>query len=178
MTFAPKHVPYREALRLVAERADIKKGQINPLFCALDEAALLPEIRIGGEWKKIQDGGWQKISVWFPSPICLDQPDAGQTANTDIRVSMSDIDKLWPSGVCGAVPVPEYISPFIRMMLVATKHFKITATGPTPKKEEIKAHFLQQKLPDGKSITDNQADMMATFIRPPGAMIGGQKKMG
>jgi hypothetical protein len=107
MTFAPKYALLREALRLVAERCDIKKEQRNPLWDALDEAELLPEICIEEEWTRLQNGGWKKISVWFPSPICLDAPDTGQTAHTDIRITMSAIDELWPSGACAAVPAPE-----------------------------------------------------------------------
>jgi hypothetical protein len=63
-------------------------------------------------------------------------------------------------------------------MLDASLYFKITSSGRTPKKEEIKRWFLSQQLPDGSKVTATQAEYMATFIRPLEAMKGGQKKVG
>jgi hypothetical protein len=90
----------------------------------------------------------------------------------------------WPlliapaAAVRQTMPAPEYISPFLEMMLAATAIFKITATGRPPKKDDIEAHFLKQKLPNGSPVSPSQAKMMATFIRPPHAMKGGLKKVG
>jgi hypothetical protein len=76
------------------------------------------------------------------------------------------------------LPAPEYLSPFLELMIKATRHFNIRPNGALPKKADIVKHFEQQKLPDGTPISPHQAKEMATFVRPPHAMKGGQKKMG
>jgi hypothetical protein len=73
---------------------------------------------------------------------------------------------------------PAYVSPFLQIMMDATNRFGITDGKNPPKKAELEAYFKEQKLPDGTPISLNQAKMMATFVRPPEPMKGGQKKMG
>lgn len=96
-------------------------------------------------------------------------PNSTKTENWPLLIAPA-------AAVRKAVPTPEYMSPFLEMMLTATAHFKITATDRPPKKEHVEAYFQKQKLPDGSPISPSQAKMMATFIRPPDAMKGGQKK--
>jgi hypothetical protein len=77
-----------------------------------------------------------------------------------------------------SAPNPTYVSPFLQMMIDATNRFSIAAGKNPPKKAELEEYFKRQKLPDGTPISSSQAKAMATFIRPPEAMKGGQKKMG
>jgi len=70
-----------------------------------------------------------------------------------------------------------YLSPFMKIMLEAIKEFGIDATS-WPKKEELTEHFRKKKLPDGSTVSPNQAEHMATFCRPFEAMKGGQKRVG
>jgi hypothetical protein len=100
MNFVPKFLPYKEALRLVAERAKIQPGEANPLKLALDEAAIVPELRKNGEWKKARDGEWGSLRVWFENPLVAShqQPEWNdQIPHSDVRVERSEIDKLWPA---------------------------------------------------------------------------------
>jgi hypothetical protein len=76
------------------------------------------------------------------------------------------------------LPAPEYLSPFLDLMIKATRHFRIRPNGALPKKADIVEYFEQRKLPDGTPISKTQAETMATLIRPPEAMKGGQKKRG
>ncbi|WOH55039.1 hypothetical protein [Bradyrhizobium sp. BWC-3-1] len=75
-------------------------------------------------------------------------------------------------------PVPSYVSPFLEMMLTATVQFGITKDKAPPKKEELVEYFKKQRLPDGSSLSNSLAEAMATFVRPPEAMKGGNKRMG
>src|SRR5262249_31356412 len=77
-----------------------------------------------------------------------------------------------------SAPNRTYVSPFLQMMIDATDRFSIAAGKNPPKKAELEAYFKQQRLPDGTPISPSQAKAMATFVRPPEAMKGGQKKMG
>ncbi|GLS41571.1 hypothetical protein GCM10010869_71680 [Mesorhizobium tianshanense] len=72
-----------------------------------------------------------------------------------------------------------YLSPFMQMMLDAVRHFKISDTpNPRLRKEEIKEYFVGRRLPNGQAISPNQAESMATFVRSPDAMKGGNKRVG
>jgi hypothetical protein len=72
-----------------------------------------------------------------------------------------------------------YLSPFMQMMLNAVRHFDISDTpNPRLRKEEIKQYFIAQRLPNGQGISPNQAESMATFVRPVDAMKGGNKRVG
>lgn len=67
-----------------------------------------------------------------------------------------------------------YLSPFMRMMSDAIRHFEIRE-GHWPKKKELEEYFREQKLPDGTPVSPNQASYLATFCRPLEAMSGGNK---
>ncbi|WP_038387147.1 hypothetical protein [Bradyrhizobium elkanii] len=107
MTFRPKHLPYQEALSLVAERQKIENGRANPLALAIIEGALT--IEVCGE-----DGKWAKPerlpSVWFPNPLIgnYQAPGQGQVAHTSVRVATADVDRLWPSA---PAPAPGAAAP-------------------------------------------------------------------
>ena len=96
MTFEPRHVPCREALRIVAERANIKQDQINPLWLALEERAIIPEVRMDGRWTQPSKG--QRLSIWFPHPLVgsYQAPGPDEVSHRDVRFAMADLDSLWP----------------------------------------------------------------------------------
>jgi len=71
-----------------------------------------------------------------------------------------------------------YLPPFVEIMIEALRHFGIAPDKQSPTKKEIEAFFLEKKLPDGRPITPNLASHMATLIRPPEAMRGGNRRMG
>jgi hypothetical protein len=95
----------------------------------------------------------------------------GQSENLAVLVKINDGHKQ-------SAAKPQYVSPFLQIMIDATNRFGITHGKNPPKKAELEAYFKKQKLPDGTPISPSQAKMMATFVRPPEAMKGGQKKMG
>ena len=78
----------------------------------------------------------------------------------------------------GPISEAEYLSPFLIMMIDASRHFNIRPGKGNPKKPEIEEFFRRKILPDGTPISASQASSMATFVRPPEAMRGGQKKVG
>lgn len=72
-----------------------------------------------------------------------------------------------------------YRSPFLMMMLEATLELGISEQpNGRLKKSEIVEYFLARPLPDGTRISANQAKSMATFVRPPDAMRGGNRRVG
>jgi hypothetical protein len=76
-----------------------------------------------------------------------------------------------------SVSKPAYVSPFLQIMMDAAVRFNTSAGRNGPKKAELEAYFKKLKLPDGTPISTSQAKQMATFVRPPEAMKGGQKKV-
>jgi hypothetical protein len=89
------------------------------------------------------------------------------------RILVKVEEKLKPPPATDGV----YLSPFIELMLKAIKHFKINKQH-VPVKKQLEAWFLAQELPDGKSISRNQARNLATFCRPIEAIRGGNSKRG
>ncbi len=70
-----------------------------------------------------------------------------------------------------------YLSPFMRLMVEASKHFSLGAeAGKRVKKEVLVEWFVKRTLSDGTKISNNIADSMATLCRQPGAMRGGNKR--
>ena len=66
---------------------------------------------------------------------------------------------------------------FIAIMLEAVHRFGINAkAGKYPKHEELAAYFVTRRLSDGSPISPRQANALATFCRPIGAMKGGNSK--
>jgi len=77
----------------------------------------------------------------------------------------------------GRPKVKEYPE-FISVLLKAVEHFGINASkGIYPKKEELVTYFMQLRLSTGSLISLRQAQALATFCRPAGAMKGGNKKV-
>lgn len=71
-----------------------------------------------------------------------------------------------------------YMSPFMQMMHEAIAHFGITEEpNPRLKKQEIEKFFLEKRLPNGSPVSPKMASYMATMIRPPSAMKGGNKRI-
>jgi hypothetical protein len=70
-----------------------------------------------------------------------------------------------------------YVSPFMKLMREAVQHFGISEKS-WPTKKELEHHFLAQKLPDGTSVSVNQASQLATLCRPLAALRGGSPKGG
>jgi hypothetical protein len=181
MTFVPKYVPYREALRIVAERVGLKEGEFNPLDAALSESRILPEVIVHGrpgQWRQVKPGEWDRLEII--RNMAWANPNRGYSVvqgDDHVRILTTDLD-LWPppaSAVTESVAVAadddDYA--FIRMQIEAVRHFK----GKTVKKAELVRYFLDKKsLPDGTPITQNLADMLATLSRSPRAMKGGNKR--
>ncbi len=68
-----------------------------------------------------------------------------------------------------------YVTPFIDLMFKAIAYFNISETD-APKIDTIKDWLREQKLPNEKSLSENQITSMATFCRPPDRMAGGNAK--
>jgi hypothetical protein len=188
MTFAPKYVPYREALRIVAERVGLKEGRANPLDLALAEDAILYEFcdayRRG--WKQAAPGCWNYPDFIYRGPPearpPLEEGGGGHSLADEVRFSMIELNRLWPSATVGvtslAMPPDDEDYIFARLLIEAIEHFKSTGKGPSQRtKKEVKQYFLDLKrLPDGRLITGHMAEKLATFCRSPRAMEGGNPK--
>ena len=185
--FVPKHVPYREAMRIVAERVDLKEGQLNPLESAYTEGAIVAEVdrHNTGKWKQLPTSSWATARIYTGPERPPVDPDSKlsryQFGLDQVRFLMADIDDLW-SPVAGsvmglAVPPDDDRYAFVRMQIDAIKHFESIGKHP-PKKADLEQYFLDLKqLPGGTRITPRLADMMATLSRSPRAMKGGIKKL-
>jgi hypothetical protein len=188
MTFAPKHVPYREALRIVAERV-LKEGQMNRLDIALAQDAIKYEIRRRRrEWSEAPPDMWNRPGFIYRGPResrpPLDEGGGGYSLEEDdyeIRIAMAEIDRLWPLATTAAatvdltVPADDDRYTFVRLLKEAIE----TGKGQL-KKDDLERYFLEEKkfLPDGTQITPNMARWLATFSRSPSAMRGGNKRTG
>ena len=185
--FVPKYVPYREALRIVAERAGLKEGQLNPLESAYTEGAVVAEVdrHNTGKWKQFPASSWATAKIYTGPgrpPVDPDSKSSRYQFGLDqVRFLMADIDNLW-SPVAGsvtdlAVPPDDDRYAFVRMQIDAIKHFEGLDKHP-PKIEDLERYFLGRKqLPDGTRITPRLAKIMATLSRPPRAMKGGIKRL-
>jgi hypothetical protein len=184
MMFKPRYVDYVEASQIVAERVGLRPGRANPLDAAIAEGAIGAQLKVKGEWTVPPAGKkWRikEVSLYHGEGS-RDSQYWAEAFPDEVRFRTDDLDGLWPSGsVSDAAPNVDglYISPFIRIMLRAIKHFEITEKpSPWLKKGVLVDYFVDQKLPDGTPISRHQAEMMATFIRPPDAMLGRAKRMG
>jgi hypothetical protein len=184
MMFRPQYVDYVEASQIVAERVQLLPGRANPLDAAIAEAAIEVQLKVRGEWTVPPDGkSWriQEVSLYHGG-FSRDGRYWAEVSRDEVRFRTDDLDKLWPSGsVSDAAPNVDglYISPFIRIMLRAIAHFEIHEKSSLRlKKGVLVDYFADQKLPDGTPISRHQAEMMATFIRAPDAMLGRAKRMG
>lgn len=99
-----------------------------------------------------------------------------------VHVSRAAIESLWTPNERVRYSYDtsnnQYITPFIGMMIKAINHFEINEDKCDVKKEELVEFFLSCPLPDGSRLSPNQANMMATFSRPPRFMKGGNKRVG
>jgi hypothetical protein len=136
MTFEPKHVPCREALRIVAERANIKQDQINPLWLALEQKAIIPEIRKDGTWAQPSEG--EQLSIWFPNPLVgnYQAPSRDEVSHRDVRFAMADLDSLWPVPTQDAPPRRRPGNPGERREWVLAQMRKLPWTEVEGMKEE------------------------------------------
>jgi hypothetical protein len=181
MTFVPKYVFYREAVRIVAERVGLKESQVNPLDAALSESQILPEVIVHGrpgQWRRLKPGEWDTLenAGKIIRSFAWANPNRGfSVAQGDdhVRILMAVIDRLWPPAAVVAatglvVPADEDRYFFPKMILDAIDLFK--KVKHPPKKEDLEQHFRKQKLPDGTPISARLADAMATLSRPWQAM--------
>lgn len=182
--FRPKSLLIRHAAKLVADRLSLKPGAPNPIFDAVREDAL-PLLVKSGDETATRNGAWYfSTDVWWPHNLSYSEPSEGQVSCDGIFVETAALDNLWPDPSLGAAlpqTIPEglYLSPFMVLMIEAIRKFEITGeVDPTLKKDVLEQHFIAQKLPKGTAISENQAKMMATFVRSPEAMRGGQKRAG
>jgi hypothetical protein len=125
-----------------------------------------------GELAEIEKDHW--CADW--SQTMIDKGTFRQVSGYGQSESLLVLVRIDDDGHGRSVAIPEYVSPFLQIMMDATNQFGITSSKNPPKKAELEAYFKQQKLPDGTPISPSQAKAMATFVRPPEAMKGGQKK--
>jgi hypothetical protein len=69
---------------------------------------------------------------------------------------------------------PEYIPPFVALMLDAVREFAITAANPSPD-HELLVEYFKGKIVEGQTISESLAKRMATLCRAPEAMRGGRQ---
>jgi hypothetical protein len=186
--FAPKYVPYHEALRIVAERVALKEGRTNPFDLALAEDAIFYEVCNiwRREWSQAPPGGWNaRDFIYRGQPEArppLEEGGGGHSLEDEVRFTMAELDRLWSPATVAvtslAVPPDDGDFIFARLLIEAVEHFKSTGKGSRQRtKKEVKQYFLDLKrLPDGTEITAHMAEKLATFCRSPQAMKGGNKR--
>ena len=138
--------------------------EIDPQrFCAESATEVLEcgfYFEYGGRWEYNSDDERVRAEDYHPVFVVVtDQPSA--PAGTD-RPSAS------------VVAMPEHISPFLELMIEAGKEFKITAdTAPVKK---VLTEYFESKTVAGRPVSKHQAASMATLVRWPEAMKGGNPK--
>jgi hypothetical protein len=65
--------------------------------------------------------------------------------------------------------LPDYIPPFVQLMLAAVRDFNISTDNPSPLKKQLVDYFTG-KVVDGQPVSPNLAAPMATLCRAPKAM--------
>jgi hypothetical protein len=70
---------------------------------------------------------------------------------------------------------PALLPEFVLLQHLAIKHFKLhRGSTSCPSKQELINFFVRVPLSNGSKLSKHLAGAMATFVRPPTAMIGGR----
>lgn len=115
---------------------------------------------------------WRKSKqLWWSGWEMALSGSSGMSSRGDVYIVVSAPEAASPTH---ANESERYIPAFMKLMFEALRHFEMP--GRQPKKEELVQWFLGRQV-DGVTVTNNQAKGLATFIRPPAAMKGGQKRI-
>lgn len=96
-----KRISLIEATRIVEERMHVLRGRENPIFSAIEDNELKLFLYLNGEWVD-RDAHWYRLGlVKWPSTLfqVVINEGAGEVRAHEVKVLMSDIDRLWPAQV-------------------------------------------------------------------------------
>jgi hypothetical protein len=168
-------------------RNALHKGEITAVYFSSMFSSDEPTPIARGEWATSATDDVIKNGIYFPfgrQRAYYERPPSEQVLvrEEELRrflsgeASASDVKAdQTATGLIAVSAAERYLTPHINLMLQAMEHFAISAAR-WPKKDALKAWFLTQKLPNGTPISPSQAEMMATFARPPEASRGGNKR--
>jgi hypothetical protein len=111
------------------------------------------------------------VTGWAPAPDF--DPD-GDECRVIVRVE--EDEPVPPPAADGGLLAEFMALPFIALMYEAFCHFRTSGQSGS-KIDVFKAHFLAREVA-GEQISGKKAAVMATCIRPPEAMRGGNRKKG
>jgi hypothetical protein len=149
----------RHALQKAGEsvRRDLQIGKLKAVFILED-----------GSRVEIEPHRWLMSEQlwWSGSEVVQPQAVRGYVYIPD---QMSGLDA--PSSKVDPSP---YTPPFMKLMFEAIEHFEIP--NKMPKAETLQEWFKEQQV-GGRDVSKVMANYLATFVRPPEAMRGGQKRV-
>jgi hypothetical protein len=97
----------------------------------------------------------------------------------DIRMPRFMVLAIWPAYVPPSTPrsvdAPPYTTPYLALMQEAIERFGLSEERQ--KKKESLFEWFVSKHVDGKTVSNNLADAMATLIRLPRSQHGGSKRV-
>jgi len=148
----------REAARSI--KSDIKAGKICAVLVRHADGAreMIPSHRWSGENSK-HLWWYGEIGSWPSDP-----------ASGLIYIALDMCTQAEP--LTDPLLAP-HVPPFMQLMFDAINHFGLPEAQP--KKAELQSWFEAQTV-GGVAVSPTAAGYLATFIRPPEAMSGGQKR--
>jgi hypothetical protein len=135
-------------------RHDLQTGKLRAVFILED-----------GRRIEINPHRWLMSEKLWWSGSEVSEPDA-------LRGFVYILDQCIGAGAPEASV--SYVPPFMKLMFEAIEHFEIP--HKVPKAETLQTWF-EGRIVEGVSVSKNAAKSLATFVRPPVAMVGGQKKI-
>ncbi len=100
MSFQQKYLLLLEAQEIVTRRITNPEGRTSrALIAALEEGAMVAEVRTGGKWNSVDAPWWQDPEInkiKWPSRYTNYVVSSDEVDVTNIRVQSSDVNRLWP----------------------------------------------------------------------------------
>jgi hypothetical protein len=95
-----------------------------------------------------------------------------------MEVERSDVERLWPKAPSPHSPKGDerYVPPFMQLMFEAIDYFGLDGEKFV-KKGELVAWFKGKQVSGSPPISPRQAEVMATLVREPRHMTGGNRKI-
>jgi hypothetical protein len=103
-------------------------------------------------------------------------PPRAKKVRSRSRAKVSASEGADTANLSGSVSpaVDRSLPELVRLQHIAIHHFSIGPSGPWPSKRELVEFFKAAPLSNGARISDHHANVMATFVRPLSAMVGGR----
>jgi hypothetical protein len=116
---------------------------------------------------------------WREARYLSDKLTAVHWEFVDIRIARFMVLAIWPTYVPPSTPrsvdAPPYTTPYLALMHEAIERFGLCEERQ--EKKECLFEWFVSKHVDGKRVSNNLADAMATLIRLPRSQHGGSKRV-